>query len=107
MMIERNTTLTDFMQFMPLCEELMSLSISFAQREFSFLGVQTFLASQNLVRLDLTYADVFWRPVMLDFPNLLQLRLSSENPLERRDGPTWVPIMCVAGDRFAVSHRHP
>ena len=57
-----------------------------------------------LFRSDLTYSDVFWRPMTLDFPNLEYLRLASEKPLVRRSEPIYIPAMCgVDGYRFAVS----
>ena len=104
-MIERYATIADYLYLIPRYEKLESLSISFNQRERSFLGVPSFFPSHSLVRLDLTYSDVFWRPITLDFPNLEYLRLASEKPLVRRSEPIYIPAMCgVDGYRFAVSH---
>ena len=99
--------MADYLQLMPLCHKVESLSLSFSQREFQFLGLQSHLKSENLVRLDLCYPDIFWRPLSLDFPNLLELRLSAEKPMTRRNLATFAPaIYTINAQRFGVSHTN-
>lgn len=104
-MIQRNVAMADYLQLMPQCSELESLALSFSEREFQFLGLQSHLRSESLIRLDLSYPNVFWRPMSLDFPNLQELRLSAEKPWVRHDTATFAPaIYTTDAQRFGVSH---
>ena len=63
----------DFFLLMPRVPNLESLSVSF---QVSSLGSTILLSHENLTRLDLSFSTVFGTNVLLDFPNLEELRLS-------------------------------
>ncbi|OCB85547.1 hypothetical protein A7U60_g7557 [Sanghuangporus baumii] len=100
--IKHKVTLADFQLFIPRCSNLVSLSLAFAERSFGLLGPQTILASQNLIRLDIVYENIWWHAPTFDFPNLRELRLSSRNPFERHRDPVYVPLENTNSERFAA-----